>query len=150
MDDALPLNKTRRWRFRRAPQFRIRAVPAGPLAAGVFRVSRSHKEFQTRVIRRGRRFCRGGRRAVPPLEAAPLRKKLRIVGTRFERALGFVLRADRINFSGIRSAQKSFTCRIADDARDLYRAGLGEMGEDAVPIDGEERAVVAGTGQEAA
>src|SRR6266403_2105593 len=149
-DDGLPLNKPCRWRFRRAARFRIGTVPAGPLAAGVFRVSRTHKKFQTRVIRLGKRFCRGSRRAVPPLEAARLRKTLRIVGTRFERALGFVLRADRINFSGIRGAQKSFARGIADDARDLHRAGLGEMGEDAVPIDGEERAAVAGTGQEAA
>src|ERR1700674_904288 len=86
----------------------------------------------------------------PPLDAPPPREKLRIEGAGFECAFGFVFRADGIDFSRIRSTQENFACRIAGDARDLRRAGLGEMGEDAMTIDGEESAAVAGPGKEAA
>src|SRR5260370_10822708 len=46
VDDGLPLNEPRRWRFHGAARFRIGAVPAGPLTAGVLGVSRADKKFQ--------------------------------------------------------------------------------------------------------
>src|SRR5258708_1134546 len=113
-------------------------------------VSGAHKKFQPRVIRLQWRFCCGRLRRTPPFHAPPLRKKLSVERAGFERAFGFVLRANRINPSRIRCAQENFAGGIARDARDLRRAGLGEMGEDAVPIYGQESAPVAGPGQEPA
>src|SRR6266446_5450596 len=77
-------------------------------------------------------------------------EKLCVEGARFECAFSFVLRANRINFSRVRGTQENFTGGIAGDARDLRGAGLGEMREDAVAIDGEESAAVACPRQEAA
>src|SRR5437899_5148471 len=86
----------------------------------------------------------------PPLDAAPLREKLRVEGAGLERAFGFVLRPDGINFSWIGCAQKNFARGVAGDARNLRRPGLGEVGKDAVAIDGQKSAAVARPSKEAA
>ncbi len=96
------------------------------------------------------RRCLRARRRTPPLDATPLREKLRVERARFERALGFELGANGINFPRVGSAKKNFACRITSDAGDLRGTGLGEMREDTVSIDGEERAAIAGAGQEPA
>src|SRR5712692_607478 len=72
VDDGLPLHEPRRWCFHGSARFRIAAIPAGPLAARVFRISRAHKKFQTRFIRMTQSFCTLGRWRTPPLDAAPL------------------------------------------------------------------------------
>src|SRR5258708_5869178 len=97
-----------------------------------------------------RSLCALGRWRAPPFDAPPLREKLRVEGAGFERAFGFVLRPDRINFSRIRRAQEDLAGGIAGDARNLRGAGLGEMGKDAVTIDGQKSAAVTRPGQEAA
>src|SRR5438445_3418285 len=51
VNDCLPLHETRRWYFGCAARFRVRAEPARPLAARVFRVPRAHKKFQSWVSR---------------------------------------------------------------------------------------------------
>src|SRR4029077_6956962 len=79
-----------------------------------------------------------------------MRKELRIEGARFERALGFVFSADRKDFSWIRRTQENLPGGVASDARDLRGAGLREMSEDPVPIDGKEGPAVAGASQKAA
>ena len=63
VDDRLPLNEPRRRRFDGTARFRVGAVPAGPLAAGVLRVSRAYKKLQAWFIRIGRRLGGGGRRS---------------------------------------------------------------------------------------
>src|SRR5260370_11640198 len=97
-----------------------------------------------------RSLCALGRWRAPPFDAPPLREKLRVEGAGFERAFGFVLRPDRINFSRIRRAQEDLAGGIAGDARNLRGAGLGEMGKNAVTIDGQKSAAVTRPGQEAA
>src|SRR5207245_3087256 len=72
VDDRLPLNEPRRRRFDGTARFRVGAVPAGPLAAGVLRVSRASKKLPPWLIRIGRRLGGGSRRRTPPLQAAPL------------------------------------------------------------------------------
>jgi len=79
-----------------------------------------------------------------------VREKLRVEGAGFERAFGFVFGADRENLSRIGRAQENFAGGIAGDAGDLRGAGLGEMSEDAVTIDGEKSAAIAGPRQQAA
>src|SRR5260370_16676051 len=96
-----------------------------------------------------RSLCALGRWRAPPFDAPPLREKLRVEGAGFERAFGFVLRPDRINFSRIRRAQEDLAGGIAGDARNLRGAGLGEMGKDAVTIDGQKSAAVTRPAQEA-
>src|SRR6266478_889000 len=93
--------------------------------------------------------CALGRGRTPPLDAAPLREKLRVEGVGFERAFGFVVRPDRINFSRIGRAQENLAGGIAGDARNLRRAGFGEVGEDTVAIDGQKSAAVTGPCEEA-
>src|SRR6267154_2033705 len=94
--------------------------------------------------------CALGRGRTPPLDAAPLREKLCVEGVGFERAFGFVVRPDRINFSRIGRAQENLAGGIAGDARNLRRAGFGEVGEDTVAIDGQKSAAITAPSEEAA
>ena len=53
-------------------------------------------------------------------------------------------------FPGFAVHKKILPAGIARDAGDLRGAGFGELRENAVTVDGEKRAVVAGAGQDAA
>ena len=152
VDDGFPLEESRARSFNGAAGFRIRAEPARPFLAGIFGVAGAHEKFQARLARGACGFCASGSRwrRTPPVDASPLRKKLRVEGARFVGAFGFVLGADGENFSGIRGAQEDFAGGIARDAGDLRGAGFGELRENAVAIDGQQRAVVAGAGEKAA
>ena len=68
---------------------------------------------------------------------------------RFECAFGFVLRAERKDFSGIGRAQEDFSGRVPHDAGDLRRAGFRKLRENAAAINREKRAAVAGARQKA-
>jgi len=79
-----------------------------------------------------------------------LREKLRIERTGFVGALGFVFGADGKDLSGIGGAQENPAGRIAGNAGDLRGACLGKLCENTAAVNGKKRAVVAGTGEEAA
>ena len=78
-----------------------------------------------------------------------MRKELRVKGTRFERAFGFVFRPQREDFSRIGSAQENLSGGIAHDAGDLRGPGFGELREHSTAINGEKRAIVSGAGKKA-
>src|SRR5437588_6915217 len=78
VNDCLPLHETRRRYFGCAARFCVRAEPARPLAARVFRVPRAHKKFQSWVSRCVWKFSRAGRRRAPPFDASPVRETLRV------------------------------------------------------------------------
>src|SRR5438045_2974645 len=132
----------------------IRAEPARPFLTGIFGVARAHEELQSGVSRCARRFgfafFRVSWRRTPPIQAAPLRKKLCVERTRLVRALWFVIGAERKNFSGIGGAQKEFAIGSADNSGNLRGASFGQLREYAVTIDSQQRAAVTRAGKKAA
>src|SRR5215472_2427563 len=71
-----------------------------------------------------------------------------IEGTRGVAALGFIIRAEREDLTGIRGAQEDFAASAARDSGDLRGCGLGQLGENTSPIDGYKGALVARAGEE--
>ena len=134
----------------RLPDFGVGTEPAGPFPAGIFGVAGAYKKFQAGFAGRAGGFCAGGRRRTPPLDAAPLREQLRVEGARFEGAFGLDIQGRRRRLFRDWRCKEKFCRGVAGDAGDLRGAGFGEVREDAVAIDREKRAVVAGSGQEAA
>src|SRR6266478_3965821 len=96
------------------------------------------------------RDLRCGRRRAPPIEAAPLRKKLGVKGARLVGAFGFVFGANGKYLAGIGGAKEKLAGSVAHHAGDLRGAGLGELGENAAAVDGQKRAIVAGSGEQTA
>src|SRR5262249_37668001 len=122
-------------RFDGSSRFAIRTEPLRPFFAGIFGVSGADVEFKTRLIG-AIGFCAVGSGRAPPFDAPPLRKKLRVKGTRFVSAFGFVLGAKGAEFSGIGRAQNYFSPWVACDACNLRGAGFCELREYAAAVHG--------------
>src|SRR5229473_6549914 len=164
VNDGFPLDESRGRGFDGGAGFGVGTEPARPLLAGVLGVAGADKKLEPRVIcmhccmrcirtrgvRMGGGFGRGRRRRAPPFEATPLRKKLRIKRAGFVGTFCLVFGTERKNFSGIGGAQENLAGRIAGDAGDLRGACLGKLCENTAAVNGKKRAVVAGTGEEAA
>src|SRR6202043_1140279 len=83
------------------------------------------------------------------VEASPLREKLRVKGAGFVSAFRFVFGTYGKRFSWIGGTEEELAARAAGYSGDLRRARFGELRENAAAIDGQQRAIVAGAGEQA-